>query len=315
MLLIRRRYVATLLLVASAACAGLSVFAIAEDSPTTAEWSPPTYFPNVAVAKIAADGDLQLLIPVLDCEVVTKTRVYTVSVPYSETVGGVEKQLTRQESRQQQYQVTICGTTFKMVRTSIPSQSIELTDTLGNSLPLDQVKHRLSQATYIVLGSSTPTPFVAKMLRKDALFLSMDKVDPNFRLLPPVQGLQAKWTRAEGLLTTAVAQLVAENDTLQVSVTVEKQRAEARTRTVGQADGSQVEQPYTVSIPYSETVQNSVNLSQCEIETVGGELVTLAQAKAKLAEPCRIFFDCKTNEYLSSILEADTLVIRTKKTD
>lgn len=312
MFFLRWQYIAVLIVIVGSVSAGFSGLAIAADEPSSPEWTPPANFPSVAVAKIDGNGDLQLLIPTREYELVSKTEEYTVNVPYLETVDGVEKQLMRQESRTRDVSVQICGNTYKMVRTSIPSQSIELTDILGKSVPQDQLKQVLLRATYIVLGSSAPSPFVINMLRKDALFLSIDKIDPEYHKLPAVQGLPKKWTRTEGALTTAVAQMDPKNEHTMVTVALQKMVPEQRTRTVKRTDGNDGEVAYTVMVAHAELVQKPLHLEECEMETVGGEQITLAQATERLASPCRIFLECEIGDYIGSVLEPDTLVIRKK---
>lgn len=250
----------------------------------------------------------------LEFDTVTTTQTYTIAVPYTETIDGVQKQLARQETRTRETPERVYKDTFKMVRTSVPSQSIELTDILGTPVPQDEVRQRLSQTTNIVLGSSAPSPFVINLLRKDALFLSIDKVDPNYHELPAVQGLSEKWTRPRGLITAAMAQLEPDSDRISVTLTRRKMVTESRTRMVKQADGSAAEQSYTVMVPIDESVQNLMDLSECDIATAGGAQIPLAEARERLAAPCRILFECEITDYLGSVLEPDTLVIRSKTT-
>lgn len=292
--------------------AGLLGFAFPVEAD---EWSPPPTFPNVAVAKVDENGDMQLLIPVREFEIVDYPQSYMIQVPVTETVDGVEKQSYRTETLERLVKVHICKNTFKMVRMSVPGDSVEATDTSGFPLTPDILKQRLSQAGFIVLCGAEPATFISGMLREDALLLSFKNVDPDFNSFPAVMGLQKKWTRTETTLTPAVAQHDPKSDRVIVTTMKLSQRLEDRTRMVTSASGNEVEQPYKVQVRYRETIQNAIDLNECEIQTVSGNRVTVAEARKKLAEPCRIFFDSQPAEYLGSVLNPDVLVVRQKNSD
>lgn len=158
------------------------------------EWSPPNWFPNVAVAKMTGEGNLQLLVPLREVECTEHSQAYTFAVPCTEMVDGVAKQSTRNETLKRQVKVRTCKDSFKTVRTQISCGAVELTNVRGDLIPPDQLMNLLFKPCYIVLGGSGPLPsFISNMLRKDVLVLSQDKLDPEYATLPATEGLLKKW--------------------------------------------------------------------------------------------------------------------------
>lgn len=277
------------------------------------EWTPSPGFPSVAVVKLDSEDTLKILLPALICEKQVKTRQVTITVPYSILENEVTVQKTRQEVHEQEYVELVCSENFKMVRTQLKRQAIQLQDQTGNRIPFEQLAESIRRPAYVILTSGPLSAYRRHYFLEDAMVLMIQTVDPNYGQLPAVEGLDKKWIRTEPMPTVAVAQLADDRSKLQVKYMESKLKTEVKKRTVLAEDGSESEVDYTVQVPFLNQLTVLADLNECKFSTVAGKQLSEEEVASRLATPCRVFWESRIAEYLGSVLKPDTIVVQRKK--